>query len=201
MLVGEKHHATCAGECPVEGRFGIARRADNSAVPADKSFETRGRVDVRDRRDVVGVEHFAQLIPGIFDLLDCRHVGHGTAGCQVGQNHADPLAVALGQFFRSIGQDIGGLGHEVHATKRDVTALGAVSGRLAELIAITAQVDQVDHLVLLVVVPQNEQLRPQRSAHGLDASRQGVVFQRFVLPQVELGRGGGGGHGFGLGGI
>ena len=49
-----------------------------------------------------------------------RHVGHRAAGRQVGQD--DGLAVG--------GEDVGALGHEMHAAEDDVVGLGPVSGRL-----------------------------------------------------------------------
>lgn len=42
VLVGEEHHATGASEGPVESRFGVARRADDSAMSANERFEARG---------------------------------------------------------------------------------------------------------------------------------------------------------------
>ena len=74
------------------------------------------------------VDHAGQLLPAVFDLLDLRHVGHRAAGGQVGQDHRDPLAAAIGQLFRAIGQDVGRLGHEMDAAEGDIAAL-LVGGR------------------------------------------------------------------------
>ena len=65
---------------------GVGRRADDAAVPAAERLQAGGRVDVGDRHQVVGVDHLAQLLPAVFDLLDLGHVGHRAAGGQVGQD-------------------------------------------------------------------------------------------------------------------
>ena len=56
-----------------------------------------------------------QLLPGLLHLVDVGHVGHGAAGVEVGQEHL--LVVP--------GQDVGRLGHEVHAAEDDELGLGA----------------------------------------------------------------------------
>ena len=176
VLVGEKHHSARAGERPFERRPGVARRADDPAVSPDERLQARGRVDVGDRGDVVGVEHFGELVPGVFDLLNRRHIGHRTTGGHIGQDDANSFAIALGELFRSIGQDVGGLGHKVDTAKSDLPTLGAIGRHLAELIAITPQVGQDDHLVLLIMVPQDQQLRAQRGTHVANTSRQGIIL-------------------------
>ena len=98
----------------------------------------------------------AKLVPGRFDLIDCSHVGHRAAGGHVGQDHVDALSVALGGFFGSIAQDVGRLGHEVNAAEDDGATLGAISRALAEQVAVAPQVRLSDHLVLLVVVAQDQ---------------------------------------------
>ena len=60
---------------------------------------------------------------------------------------------------------------------------------LAELVAVARQVGQGDHLVLLIVVPQNQQPRPQLVAHRLNPRRERVVLQRLVGLELEGGRG------------
>ena len=107
------------------------------------------------------------LVPGGFDLVDGGHVGHRAAGGHVGQHDGHALAAALGQLLGPIGQDVGRLGHEVHAAEDDAAAIAAVGGHLAELIAVAAQVGEGDHLVLLIVMAQNQQLRAQAACGRL----------------------------------
>ena len=65
-------------------------------MATNERFETGGRVDVRDGRQVVGVDHFAKLVPGILDLVDGGHVGHRAAGRHVGKDDGHTFAAALG---------------------------------------------------------------------------------------------------------
>ena len=74
------------------------------------------------------------------------HVGHRAAGGEVGQHH----------LLLGAGEDVGRLGHEVHAAEDDV--LGArASGRVAgQLEGVAGDVGELDDLVALVVVAQHE---------------------------------------------
>ena len=110
-------------EGPIEHGPGVGRRADDAAVPAAKRLQAGRRVDVGDRRQVVGVDHLAELLPAVFDLFDLGHVGQRAAGGHVGQDHRDALAAALGQPLGPIGQDVGRFGHEVDAAEGDRPAL------------------------------------------------------------------------------
>jgi len=87
------------------------------------AFEARGRIDIRHRREVIGVNDFAQVLPGRFDLVDRRHIGHRAAGGHVRQKSpATPLATPLGQLLRPVRQNVRRLGHEMHAAKHDRAA-------------------------------------------------------------------------------
>ena len=186
VLIGEEHHAAGSRERPVERGFGVRRRADDSAVSTDEGFKARGRVDVGDRCDVRGVNDLTQLIPGVFNLMDAGHVGHRAAGGEVGEYDANSLAVAFGQFLGAVPEDVGRFGHEVDSAKRDVPTLAAVGSHLAELIAIAGEVRECDHLILLIMVTQNQQFWPQFVADGLDALLQLVVRERLVGLQFEV---------------
>ena len=120
MLIGEEHHAAGARERPFERGLGIGGGANDAAVPADERLQARCRVDVRDGRDVFRIEDFAELIPGVFDLVDGGHVGHRAAGGQIGQHDGDAFAAAFGELLWPVRQDVGRLGHEVHAAEYDV---------------------------------------------------------------------------------
>ena len=60
----------------------------------------------------------AERLPRLLDLVDVGHVGHRAAGVEVGEDHL--LVVA--------GEDVGRLGHEVHAAEDDVLGLGSLLG-------------------------------------------------------------------------
>jgi hypothetical protein len=119
-----------------------------------------------------------------------RHVGHRAPSRHVGQHHRHPLAAALGQLLRPVGQDVGRLRHKVHATERDVPAVGAVGRHLAELVAIPREISQGDDFVLLIMVAENQQLGAELVAHRLNPPLKLGVVQRLVRLQLELRRGG-----------
>ena len=127
----------------------------------------------------------AQLLPALLDLLDVGHVGQRAAGGHVGQNNRHALAASLGQPLGAIGQDIGRFGHEVDAAKGDRPALLVGRRQLGQLIAVAAKIGQADHLVLLIVVPQDQQPGTHLAAHAPNATDEVLVLQRLVRGQVE----------------
>ena len=54
-----------------------------------------------------------QRLPAVLHLADLRHVGHGAAGVQIGQDHLLPCRA----------ENIGALRHEVHAAKDHVARI------------------------------------------------------------------------------
>jgi len=126
VLVGKKEHSLGAGKRPVEYGPGVARRADDAAVATAEGLETRGRVDVGHGRDVGGVDHPAEVGPGVFHLLDRGHVGHRAAGGDVGEHDRHPPAAAGRNLLGPVGQDVGRLGHEVDAAEGDRLAVSPV---------------------------------------------------------------------------
>jgi hypothetical protein len=57
-------------------------------------------------------------------------------------------------------QHISGFGHEVHATKNNpltTTALGLFGSHLAQFEAVTGEVCVLNNIILLIVVPKNQQ--------------------------------------------
>ena len=59
-----------------------------------------------------------QRLPGLLDGVDVGHVGHGAPGVEVGQDH----------LLVGAGEDVGRLGHEVHAAEDDVVGVAALGG-------------------------------------------------------------------------
>ena len=113
VLVGEEEDLVAPGapcERPLEDGPGVRRRADGAAVLADERLQRGRRVHVGDRHDPLDVGDRGEVVPALLDLVDVGHVGHGAAGVEVGEDHA--LVVG--------GEDVGGLGHEVHAAEDDV---------------------------------------------------------------------------------
>jgi len=97
------------------------------------------------------------------------------------------VTATLLESLRSIGEDVGRFGHEVHATKSDGAAITAVGCHAAQLVAVAAQIGQRNHLVLLIMVSQDQQTFAKLFAHGLNPRTQFVVFQRLVRLQCKAG--------------
>lgn len=110
--------------------------------------------------------HVGQHVPALGDLLGGGHVGHRAARGEVGED--DLLVVA--------GEDVRGLGHEVHAAEHDVLGLRAGRRVPGQLEGVTGHVRELDDLVALVVVAEHEDLVAElllRRAGTLDQVRVG----------------------------
>jgi hypothetical protein len=81
----------------------------------------------------------------------------------------------------------------VDAAEGDHPTLATVGGRLAEAVAVTAEVGEGNHLVLLIMVAQDQQPRAQFGLHRLDAGGELLVRERLVGLEFQ-GRGERGGH-------
>ena len=180
MLVGEEEHPFRLREGPVENGTGIARGADDAAVPAAEGLQAGGGVDVGDRRHVGCVDDGAEIGPGVFHLLDRGHVGHRAAGGQIGEDNGHASAAAGRHLLGAVGQDVGRLGHEVNAAERDRLAIGTVGGRLRQLVTIPLQVGVGDDAILLVMVAEDHEAGPHLPTHGLDPLREEGVLQAAV---------------------
>ena len=125
-------------------------------------------------------------LPRLYNVVVLSHVRHRTARGQVRQNHGDRL----------IGEDVRRLGHEVHAAKDDVFR-AALSGfrscEPAQLETVAGEVDVAQHVILLVMMAEDQQIASERSAAGGDARSQFILGQRLVafrerwLPTHEIG--------------
>ena len=119
------------------------------------------------------------------------HIRHGATGGHIGQDYFDCRSVAFGDLLRAICQNVGSLGHKVHAAEDNRPTLGARRGLLAQLVAITPQIGMVDDFILLVVMAQNEQAFAQFLTPSIDPPRQFVVAERLVIGQGKLAWGAG----------
>ena len=171
VLVGEEQHLRPLLVGPLERGLGVRRRADRAAVLAAERLDVGARVHVGHRDDVVGDAGRLERGPGVLDLAQPRHVGHRAAGRQVGKDH-----LLLGR-----GQDVGRLGHEVHAAEDDelrVRPRGRLAGQLER---VAGDVGELDDLVALVVVAEHEDPLAERclggesSGHEVRVGRRGQV--------------------------
>ncbi len=111
-----------------------------------ESLDGGRRVHVGDRHRDVGDAGVVQHVPGVQHLLVAGHIGHRAAGGEVRQH--DGLARR--------GQDVGRLGHEVHAAEDDVVGVGTRGGIPSEFEGIARHIGEGDHLIALIVVTQHE---------------------------------------------
>ena len=139
-------------ERPLQRHLGVGRRADGAAVAAAERLDVGRGVHVGHRYDAVGDAGLGQRVPGVLDLVDPGHVGHRAAGRQVGQDH----------LLARAGQDVGRLGHEVHAAEDDELRLGPAGRVAGELERVAGDVGELDDLVALVVVAEHEHPVAQR---------------------------------------
>src|SRR5690606_33315516 len=169
VLVGQEQHLLALLEGQVEGAAGVGGGADRAAVLARERLDVGGRVHVRHRHDLLGYPGLGEHVPALGDLLGGGHVGHGAAGRQVREDHL--LVVA--------GQDVRGLGHEVHTAEHDVLGLRAGGGVPGQLEGVARDVGELDDLVTLVVVAEDEDLVAQL-----------LLGRAGAFHQVRVGRGG-----------
>ena len=170
MLVGEEQHFLALPKRPFEHAPGIRRGAHQAAVAAAEGLEVGGRIDIGHRRDVlVRIEHGREFAPGALDLGETGHVGHGAAGGEVGQD----------RHLLRTREDVGDLGHEVHAAEHDV--FGVARRRQArELERIAGKIGVAEYLVALVVMPENDHALAERRLRRADTRVAFVVGDDVV---------------------
>ena len=151
MLVGEEQDLvsgalTIGIEGPSQNGLSIRTRAHCAPVSTHKGFQGCRRVHVGNGDNSLGIRYLGELSPSLFNLIEISHVGHRAAGVQIRQN--DLLVVG--------GQDVGGLGHEVDATKYDDLGL-ACGSFLRETEAISGYIGEDHDLLHLIMVTQNHE--------------------------------------------
>ena len=179
VLVREEEHPGLPGPGPLEHAPGVGGGAHHAAARPAERLERRRRVHVGDGDERVAV-HPGQALPGLLDILHDRHVGHRAAGLEVGKDHGLPR----------LPEDIGRLGHEVHAAEHDELGLGAARRKLGELEGVAAEVSELDHALALVMVPEDHGAAPQRPLGGPGALADLCGGERGVLRERPGGAGG-----------
>ena len=117
--------------------------------------------------------HLLELLPALLDARLVGHVGHGASGGEVGEDHR----------LVGPGEQVGGLGHEVHAAEHDGLGIGAGHGGVRELERVAREVGVLDDLVALVEVAEHDDPVAERGLGGTDA-----VVQLGVAGLAVLGR-------------
>ena len=188
VLVGEEQHALAALERPLQHGRGVRGRADDAAVLAAEALERGGGVHVGDRDDrdpAVGVGLGAEDAPRA--VPSTRSTESMSAMSAIEQP-----AARLGRItaWSGPGQDVRGLGHEVHAAEDDGLRVRPGQGRVGELEGVAHEVGVLDHLVALVEVPQDDGAVPQCRFGGADPGVElGVAGQLVLLRELALPRG------------
>ena len=85
-------------------------------------------------------------------------------------------------------EDIGALGHKVHATEDDVAAFGLRSLE-GELEGITAEIGEFDDFVALVMMAQNHDIAVKTGFRSSDAIVEGIVRDEEVRIKVAANTG------------
>ena len=134
---------------------------------------------VRDcRRDDA---HLLEVVPAHLELLGLGHVGHRAAGGEIRQDH---LLVRRAQ-------DVGALGHEMHAAEDDELGVGVLADLAGELERVAGVVGELDHLVALVVMAEDDEAtaelglrRGDAAVHLLVGETEVFLGQRLALGDV-----------------
>jgi len=147
VFVGEEKYALGTLETPGKGLVSVGGRANQPAVVTDKSLQRSRGIHIGNRNRICA----ADMLPGISHSINRGHVGHRTAGVQVGQE--DTLTGAA--------QDAGGFGHKMHPTKDDILGLFFFGGTAGEIIGITDNIPQSHDFLTLVVMGQDDQFSSQ----------------------------------------
>ena len=183
MLVGQEQHALALLESPSQHGVGVGGGAYRAAVAPAEGFDAGDGVHIGYGDDFVGAEGFVQVLPGILYIIHRRHIGHRTAGGDVGQDYA----------LVGGGEDAGGFGHKVDAAKDDVVGIGAAGGLLRQQERVALKIGVFDHFLALVVVAEDGYGIAQLLAGGVNAGVQllggiTLVFGGDLLPADVYGQ-------------
>ena len=171
VLIGEEENlfatgsvlgAVAEGEGPLKDGASVGRGAHRTAMFAHERFECCRGVHVGDRNDLRDICGCREGLPCICDFLEVGHVGHRTARIEVGEDYG--LMVA--------GEDVGGLGHEVHATENDVLGLRLFLGKHRKAEGVTAGIGPLHDFVALVVMAEDEQAVTESCFRRSDSIRE-----------------------------
>ena len=152
VLVGEEEHLyrfpLPLGQSPFEHFAGVGTGADSAAVLADESFDRGGRIHVGDGDQSLARTGFLKLGPAFEGLIEVGHVGHRAASAQIRQDYV---------HIRG-GEDVGGLGHEMHTTEDDILGIFLGGGVAGKFKGVARKVGEVDDVILLVVMAEDDEL-------------------------------------------
>ena len=161
--------------CAASGPTPSERRRGRSTTcrRARRACRTNALMAAVEFMYVIGTTRVAELarerVPRLLHVGDVGHVGHRAAGAQVGQDHA----------LVRLRQDVGALGHEVHAAEHDEVRVGR-GPALRQLVRVAEEVGVLHDLVALVVMAEDDQAPAERELRRADARVELGVGQAFV---------------------
>ena len=127
--------------------------------------------------------HLPHLAPADVELIAGGHVGHRAAGREVRQD----------DFLMRRAEDVGALGHEVHAAEHDELGLALAGGGARELQRVAGEVGELDDLVALIVMAEDHQALAERllgrrnpRVHLVVGEAQVVLRERLPLADALL---------------
>src|SRR5262249_50280535 len=118
-----------------------------------------------------------QILPTRLNLIEGSHVCHGAAGAHIRQN--DFLIIGA--------EDVGAFSHEGNAAENNVFGVFAIRRPLRQLEGIPAEVGELDHLIALIMMPENDQTATQLFTGRTDSAVEfSVIEARYALGQKRL---------------
>jgi hypothetical protein len=87
-----------------------------------------------------------------------------------------------------VGQNVGGLGHEVNAAEDDPAAVAIVGGHAAELEAVAGEVGELVNLVLLIMMAEDQELVAQSRFDGADPTFEVLIGTGPVRSEFQSAR-------------
>ena len=157
VLVGQEEHPLAPLERPVQRALGVGRGADHAAVAADEALDVGRGVHVGHRHGRVGDAQRRRACPRP------SRPGRSTAMSAIEQPAARSGRITC---CASAGEDVGALGHEVHAAEHDELRVGPGRRLAGQLERVAGHVGELDDLVALVVVAEHEHPVAERRLGG-----------------------------------
>jgi hypothetical protein len=170
VLVGHEQHLAASRVRPLERALGVAGGADRPAVPPVNAL--------------MAALLFMYVTGTVTSATPAsrRTSQHSSTWSKVAMSAIEQPAARSGSSTPGpAGEDVGRLGHEVHAAEDDELRLRAGRRLLRELEAVARDVGELDDLVALVVVAEHEHPVAERLLGA-----RGAVDQRRVGGRRQL---------------
>ena len=165
-----------AADRPLQNIAAVAAGADRAAVLAHERLNRGRTVHISNGHDPLAGACILKLGPAAEGLVEIRHVGHRAPRPKVGEDHPN--------VFWS--EDVRRLGHEVYTAENDKFRILLICCLAGKLKAIPREIREVDHRILLIMVPQNDEFVTQSLLGQVDANAQLRVGQLLINGRQRL---------------